>query len=369
MTDISGWGLSGTYREPTPTELADGYDCGTPPQALFNWLDNVNLITASRYYRSVEAIQNDPPGAPTNGQSWIVGDTPTGAWVGKADFVATWVGDDWVFSAPTPWMHVGLADRTDWRWDHTLGTPAWVEWKATADYAGPINLSETLRLALVFPEIDTADHKLAITDNADGTLTINAGQTWLWRGHRQFSTDDFDVADRTVTTVANKTYHVRWHAPGTGTATPEATYPNGRFELADMTALTEGDAQYDSTYDRMLVAYLETDGANAATVVPLANAVSLFMEGETFLTGIAWAGDIVAPSAMTGGTLINLSFARTPVASMGMMTSISTKTTSDTIGTQQINVGVVTRNRYQGLVTYQKTENPQSGYVSWSFEA
>lgn len=39
---------------------------------------------------------NNPPGAPANGDTYIVGAVPTGAWVAKANKVATYF-DGWVF--------------------------------------------------------------------------------------------------------------------------------------------------------------------------------------------------------------------------------------------------------------------------------
>jgi hypothetical protein len=248
-------------------------------------------------FRSVEAIQNDPAGAPNAGETWIVGAAPTGAWVGHENELAEWSGTGWTFAAPSPWMLVGLADRTDWRWDHTLGAPVWVEWKATADYPGPIRLSESLRLNLTYPEVETSDNRIVVTDNANGTITVAAGQSWIWRGHQRFSTDDFLLADRTFATVANKVYHLRWHAPGTGTAIPEATYPKGRFELADMTAAApaESDASHDTTYDRALLAHLQTNGANVVTISALANAAELDL--ATALSGVFIEADVNAARA------------------------------------------------------------------------
>lgn len=78
-------------------------------------------------FRSVESIEDNPPGNAILGQTWIVGLAPTGAWVGHENELAEWTGTAWAFAEPTPWMLVGLADRTDWRWDHTLVAPAWVE--------------------------------------------------------------------------------------------------------------------------------------------------------------------------------------------------------------------------------------------------
>ena len=169
--------------------------------------------------------------------------------------------------------------------------------------------ADILKNNLIFPEIETADAKLLITDNADGTLTIDAAQTWLWRGVFRFSSDDINLAGRTVTTVANKTYHVRWHAPGTGTAALIETYPYGRIELVDMTGVspTEGDPSYDTTYDNMLVARIVTDGANASTITTFINRASLSF--SSFLSvGPGYIGNSAFRSVFTA----TLNWARTP---------------------------------------------------------
>lgn len=136
----------------------------------------------------------------------------------------------------------------------------------------PFDVTNTLRLNRTYPEVETIDNEMTVTSIGGNIVLSETSETWVWRGHRRFSVGDFLLADRTLAHTANKTYHLRWHAPGTGTATPEATYPNGRFELADMTALTEDDAQYDSTYDRVLIARVVTNGANVATVTQIPNA-------------------------------------------------------------------------------------------------
>lgn len=156
-------------------------------------------------------------------------------------------------------------DATDWE----------LLWQAIRLQGG----LDVLRHMPTYPQIETATNALVFSVGSNQPL-VNAGQTWLWRGHRRFSSDDFvatagDPQTRRWAVVANKTYHVVWDAPGTGLATPEATYPNGRFSMLDMAGLTETDTQYDSTYDRMLCARVVTDGANVPTVTPLANAAVL----------------------------------------------------------------------------------------------
>jgi len=91
-------------------------------------------------YFSVTDQRNDPPAGPAIGDRYIVGAVPTGAWVGHENKIALWLGA-WTFIAPKPWMHVGFADRTDWRWDHTIGVPAWVQWISSSTIYGPVKLA------------------------------------------------------------------------------------------------------------------------------------------------------------------------------------------------------------------------------------
>jgi hypothetical protein len=43
---------------------------------------------------------NTPPGSPADGQCWIVGSTPTGAWAGQANKLAQRIGGAWAFHTP-----------------------------------------------------------------------------------------------------------------------------------------------------------------------------------------------------------------------------------------------------------------------------
>jgi len=59
-----------------------------------------------------------PPAAPRIGQSWIVGATPTGDWIGHADALASWTDDGWRFQAPVPGLSAMVAaSGAAARWD------------------------------------------------------------------------------------------------------------------------------------------------------------------------------------------------------------------------------------------------------------
>jgi hypothetical protein len=60
--------------------------------------------------RVLSAGVDDPPASPTPGDCWIVGETPSGAWLGMARYLAAWTGDGWRFVAPAGGMRVWIED-------------------------------------------------------------------------------------------------------------------------------------------------------------------------------------------------------------------------------------------------------------------
>lgn len=130
----------------------------------------------------------------------------------------------------------------------------------------------------LMPEVNETDNELVVSNLGGGTLEVNTSQVFIWRGWTQINTASFSAGERQFNTVANKTYHLRWHATGTGDAAPASTYPNGRFVLEDLSdagynpsTLAETDRAFDSTYDNMLIARVVTDGSNVPTITELAN--------------------------------------------------------------------------------------------------
>ena len=132
----------------------------------------------------------------------------------------------------------------------------------------------------LFPEVNTTDNKLLVTSTT-GNVVIATGQTFSWRGLNLINTDSFDISNRSFSTTASKTYHLRWYAPGTANA-PSVTYPNGRFLLQDLssgtynpTSASETASIFDTTYDSMLVARVVTNSSNIPTVTLLINKARL----------------------------------------------------------------------------------------------
>lgn len=98
---------------------------------------NEALILLQALLIGVITQQNAPPGGPTEGDAYIVGTAPTGAWSGKANKIAIYTSGGWRFipgvdssgtNIPMGSRHFGLKVYrrdllADWVWHGS----AWVE--------------------------------------------------------------------------------------------------------------------------------------------------------------------------------------------------------------------------------------------------
>lgn len=82
-----------------------------PGQAQKELFHNEALTLADALIQPcVEAIGlNAPPAGPEPGQCWIVGDSPSGAWVGAAGSLALWTAGGWRFAAAREGMSAWIA--------------------------------------------------------------------------------------------------------------------------------------------------------------------------------------------------------------------------------------------------------------------
>lgn len=72
-----------------------------------------------------------PPASPIDGQCWIVGAVPTGAWAGQGNAIAIWAGGGWRFAAAREGMRATrLTDGAQLRFDGA-------EWTAPETIAPP----------------------------------------------------------------------------------------------------------------------------------------------------------------------------------------------------------------------------------------
>lgn len=150
----------------------------------------------------------------------------------------------------------------------------------------------------IYPEILTSDGRLTVTTGA-GTVIVAADQGFVHRGVLGHSTNEWDLGERTLPHVANKTYHLRWQHNGVV----------GSFVLKDLgnaaynpSAASEAHSDFDSDLDDMLVARLVTDGGNNPSLTTLVNKNRMQAIG----------GRDVATVGATVPTNIVLNWARAP---------------------------------------------------------
>lgn len=165
-------------------------------------------------------------------------------------------------------------------------------------------------LAPFFPEVETVDGKLSVSVGS-GQIVIGSAQTFIHRGTRRIDCNAYSPANRTFATVANKTYHLRWK------------WNNGSpaFSLNDLASVVynsgsaaETSEVFDTAFDDMLIAKVETNGSNGITVTTLVNKHQHYLEGShvwgnSAAPGGTWQND-TAPEDWTGGVDITVNFAR-----------------------------------------------------------
>ena len=119
----------------------------------------------------------------------------------------------------------------------------------------------------VFPHVTVGGGIMSVSSSS-GQVQLAAGQIFVHRGGVLYNTTDIDVADRTKTTTALKTYHLRWRYNG---GTPVLVLADLADSGYNPGALAETNAAFDTTFDDMLIARVVTDAANTPTVTALKN--------------------------------------------------------------------------------------------------
>jgi hypothetical protein len=167
------------------------------------------------------AALSAPPGAPGDGQRWIIGPAPTGLWAGRATQIAAWQDGAWVFYAPKD---------------------GWLAWNEATLNSLIFSAGSWVSLIGALLAAGVADTAFTLTDDADPTKKavfelsgISTGTT------RTFTlpntTSELAILAGTQTFTGNKTFSGTLTASGTvtvsgaaatiGTAATTATYGLG----------------------------------------------------------------------------------------------------------------------------------------------
>lgn len=137
-----------------------------------------------------------------------------------------------------------------------------------------VDIVQWLNIPL-YPEVTESGNVLSVTNLGGGSLRVGAGQEFIHRGWNLVQTNDYSDAERTVTTSANKTYHLRWQYNG---GSPIFVLKDTADGVYNPGSLGEGNEAFDTTFDDMLICKITTDGSNNPTVTSLVNKAALWDE-------------------------------------------------------------------------------------------
>ena len=64
------------------------------------FVNEAHALTDALLHPAIEGEADTPPAAPDEGQTWLVGDTPSGAWSNHPGELASFQAGGWIFTVP-----------------------------------------------------------------------------------------------------------------------------------------------------------------------------------------------------------------------------------------------------------------------------
>ena len=203
------------------TNLALPYLGASQSQKHVTVNESLRFLDALVQISVKSAALSAPPGAPADGQRWIIGPAPTGLWAGRASQIAAWQDGAWVFYAPKD---------------------GWLAWNE-ANLSSLIFSAESwISLIGALLAAGVADTVFTLTDDADPTKKAMFELSGISTGStRTFTlpntTSELAILAGTQTFTGNKTFSGTLTASGTvtmsgaaasiGTSAVAATYGVG----------------------------------------------------------------------------------------------------------------------------------------------
>lgn len=169
---------------------------------------------------------------------------------------------------------------------------------------GPAPVPASFLLNPIYPHV-TVNGGIMSVASANAQVSIPAGQTFIHRGGVAYNSTDTTAGARTFSTVASKTYHLRWRYNGGAPAFVLLDLANAAYNAG---VLAETHASFDTSFDDMLIARVVTDAANSPTVTALLNKHS--MSATDLLTGSS--GVLVGKNGSSFRLQKALNWSRTP---------------------------------------------------------
>lgn len=216
-----------------------------------------------------------------------------------------------------------------------------------ASYTGPVD-ADTITYLTVFPTILTANSAAAITSSA-GQVVVTPFK-WVWRQFKQLDLNSLNLAARTFATAASKIYHLRL-SYDVGTGVQSLSLKDVSNAGYNPSALAEGAAAFDTTYDDMILARVTTNAGNVPTVVPLKNASRLNASAQR-------TSPVMSPDPAIGFVIdpITFNWGRGPAQIALEQTTANVTIDADSL--QSISAGTPTRYGINYLVGGTSTGSP-----------
>ena len=85
----------------TTAHLALPYLAAAQAQKHVTHNEALRLIDAMMHLAVEASAATTPPSAPADGERYLLGASPSGAWAGKGGMLATFVDGAWLFAAPS----------------------------------------------------------------------------------------------------------------------------------------------------------------------------------------------------------------------------------------------------------------------------
>jgi hypothetical protein len=210
-----------------------------------------------------------PPGAPAEGQRWIVAASPTGAWSGHADHVAAWQDGGWQFSVPLAgWLAFAVDEGalvafngTSWNEFSTasiLQGLSLLGVGTTADATNPFSakLNNALWVARAPGEGGTGDLRYKLSKAASGnTLSLLLQDNFSGRAeigltgdddfHFKVSPDGSSWSDALVIQAATGNVAIAGALDVSGNVTVPTPSPGDSSTRAASTAFVQGEKVWE----------------------------------------------------------------------------------------------------------------------------
>lgn len=70
------------------------------------FVNEAHALVDALLHAAIEGEADAPPSTPADGETWLVGDTPSDVWTGHAGALASFQAGDWIFASPRDGMAV-----------------------------------------------------------------------------------------------------------------------------------------------------------------------------------------------------------------------------------------------------------------------